>query len=43
MPNITDPETLEAMACMEVLALAEECGIKKNDSSFGLFKCHQEH
>jgi hypothetical protein len=29
IPNITEPETLEAMACMEALALAEECGINK--------------
>ena len=27
--NITKPETLEAMACVEALALAEDCGIKK--------------
>jgi ribonuclease HI len=27
--NITEPETLEAMACVEALALAEDCGIKK--------------
>ena len=29
IPNITEPETLEAMACVEALALAEDCGIKK--------------
>jgi len=27
--NVTDPETLEAMACLEALALAEDCAIKK--------------
>ena len=29
IPNITEPETLEAMACEEALALAKDCGIKK--------------
>ena len=29
IPNITDPETLEALACLEALALAEDCGIRK--------------
>jgi ribonuclease HI len=29
IPNIIEPETLEAMACEEALALAEDCGIKK--------------
>ena len=29
VPNITDPETLEALACLEALALAEDCGIRK--------------
>ena len=29
IPNITEPETLEGMACLEVLALAEDCGIRK--------------
>jgi ribonuclease HI len=28
IPNITELETLEAMACVEALALAENCGIK---------------
>jgi hypothetical protein len=28
IPNINDPETLQAMACVEALALAEDCGIK---------------
>ena len=28
IPNITEPETLEAMACVEALALGEDCGIK---------------
>ena len=28
IPHITDPETLEAMACLEALALAEDCGIR---------------
>jgi hypothetical protein len=28
IPNITEPETLEAMACVEALALAEDCGVK---------------
>ena len=28
IPHITDPETLEAMACSEALALAEDCGIR---------------
>ena len=27
--NVTDPETLEDMACLEALALAEDCAIKK--------------
>ena len=27
VPNITNPETLEAMACLEALALAEDCGV----------------
>jgi ribonuclease HI len=29
IPNITEPETLEGMACLEALALAEDCGIRK--------------
>jgi ribonuclease HI len=29
VPNITDLETLEALACLEALALAEDCGIRK--------------
>ena len=29
VPNITDPETLEPLACLEALALAEDCGIRK--------------
>ncbi|RCV18497.1 hypothetical protein SETIT_3G305600v2 [Setaria italica] len=29
VPNVTDPETLEAMACLEALALAEDCAIRK--------------
>ena len=28
IPHITDPKTLEAMACSEALALAEDCGIR---------------
>jgi hypothetical protein len=27
VPNITNPEILEAMACLEALALAEDCGV----------------
>ena len=27
--NVSDPETLEAMACLEALALAEDCRINK--------------
>ena len=41
--NVTEPETLEAMACLEALALAEDCAPKKNDNGIGLFKCYQEH
>ena len=41
--NVTDPETLEDMACLEALALAEDCAPKKNDNGIGLFKCYQEH
>ena len=29
IPNIIEPETLEAMACEEALALAKDYGIKK--------------
>ncbi|TVU13128.1 hypothetical protein EJB05_40840, partial [Eragrostis curvula] len=29
VPNITEPETLEAMACLEAIALAEDCNIRK--------------
>jgi ribonuclease HI len=29
IPNITKPETLEGMACLEALALAEDCGIQR--------------
>jgi hypothetical protein len=29
IPHITDPETLEAIACCEALALAEDCCIRK--------------
>ena len=29
LPNIIEPETLEAMACSEALALAEDCGLRK--------------
>ncbi|TVT96688.1 hypothetical protein EJB05_58087, partial [Eragrostis curvula] len=29
VPNITEPETLEAMACLEALALAEDCNIRR--------------
>jgi hypothetical protein len=28
VPNITDPETLEAMACQEAQVLAENCGVR---------------
>ena len=29
IPNITEPETLEAMACLEALALAQDCAIRR--------------
>jgi pyridoxal/pyridoxine/pyridoxamine kinase len=29
IPNITELETLEGMACYEALALAEDCGIRR--------------
>jgi ribonuclease HI len=29
IPNITEPKTLEGMACLEALALAEDCGIQR--------------
>jgi hypothetical protein len=29
IPRIIDPETLEAIACCEALALAEDCCIRK--------------
>ena len=29
IPNITEPETLKGMACLEALALAEDCGIRR--------------
>ena len=29
IPNIIEPETLEAITCKEALALAKDCGIRK--------------
>ena len=29
IPNITEPETLEAMACFKALALAQDCAIRR--------------
>lgn len=29
IPNIIDPETMEGMACLEALALAEDCGVRR--------------
>jgi hypothetical protein len=29
IPHVTEPETLEAIACSEALALTEDCGIDK--------------